>query len=98
MNNNDRRIASHTLLDTTRTYRADKPAYDPSKDTEPGTLVLGNGMEVRVIAAFYDWNGVKGLDMLYVFCPQTSMSTHVTPADLGWIEPLQDELQPELTA
>lgn len=88
--NADRRITSHALLGTTQTYRPNEEPYDASKDPDPsGTLILANGMKVHVVAAFYDWNGVKGLDMLYVFVRETGMSTHVTPKDLGWTKALQ---------
>lgn len=86
--NGDRRISDHPLLNTERVYRADQPPYDASTDTEPGVLVVGNGMTVTVVGAFHTWNNVPGLDMLYVYCPTTGIHTHVTPRDLGWTEPL----------
>lgn len=86
--NGERRILDHPLLGTERVYRADMPPYDPAKDTEPGVLVVGNGMTMTVVAAFYDWNEVPGLDMLFARCHETGMGTHVTPDELGWTEPL----------
>jgi hypothetical protein len=38
---------------------------------------------------FANWNDVAGLDMLYVRCHQTGYATHVTPADLGWSQPVE---------
>lgn len=86
MSNADRRISRHPLLDgTPRVYRADKQPYTGPVDS---TLIVGNGMEVVPEAAFHTWNGVEGLDMLYVLCPTTGKRTHVTPAEVGWTEPL----------
>lgn len=92
-NNNDRRIEDHEILGQTRIFRAEQPPYDPTVDTDPGVLVVGNGMSVKVLAAFYNWNGVDGLDMLYVHVPATGLQTHVTPADLGWTTPLNPPTQ-----
>ncbi len=76
-------LANHPLLGTTHTYRADLPPYDASQDTEGGTLVLGNGHTVTVMAVFTDWNDRPGLDILGVTVSETGYTTHVTPADLG---------------
>lgn len=81
--NGARRVEDHPLLGTVQTYRPDLPPYDAAADDEPGVLVVGNGMRVTVLAAFHDWNLVPGLDMLYVHCHETGLSTHVTPSDLG---------------
>lgn len=79
----NQQIDGHPLVGTEHVYRADLEPYDAASDTEPGTLVLGNGHHVQIRAAFKNWNGVDGLDMLYVRCHETGESTHVTPADLG---------------
>jgi hypothetical protein len=85
-NNADRRVSRHTLLDgIPRFYRANLEPYTGPFD---GSLIVGNGMEVIVEACFHTWNGVEGLDMLYVYCPATGKRTHVTPADIGWTTPL----------
>ncbi len=76
-------IENHPLIDTEHVYRADHPAYDKSQDTEGGTLILGNGHSVKIMAVFADWNDVPGLDMLGVHVKETGHFTHVTPADLG---------------
>ncbi|MGZ4745682.1 MAG: hypothetical protein ACXVYY_01230 [Oryzihumus sp.] len=86
--NGANRITTHPLLGAQRVYRAHLPAYDPASDDEPGILVVGNGMAVTVVAAFHDWNGVQGLDVLYVRCHETGLSTHVVPTDVGWDQPL----------
>ena len=86
------RIASHPLLGTRRVYRADMPKYDPTKDTDGGTLVLGAGMEVTVCALFHSWNNIRGLEMVYVFCNETKMATHVPPKDLGVTAPLLSKI------
>lgn len=77
------RIPNHPLVGVDATYRADLPAYDPSADTEDGTLIIGAGMAVTIWYVFENWNDVPGLDMLYVFVPATGHHTHVTPDDLG---------------
>lgn len=79
-------IADHPLIGKVLTFRPDAEPYDPDKDVLPGSLVIGNGMRVEVKAVFADWNGVAGLDMLYVYCPATSMHTHVTPTECGITE------------
>lgn len=89
MTNTDRKVPDHPLIGTTRVYRADDPPYDPAQDADTRNTVLGNGMDVTVVAAFHTWNGVAGLDMLYVYVPFTGRHTHVTPLDLGWTQPLQ---------
>lgn len=87
LTNADRRI-DHPLVGTERVYRANQPPYIPSKDGSGPVTILGNGMTVYVTAAFHDWNGVPGLDMLAVNVNQTQCRTHVTPSDLGWDRPL----------
>lgn len=79
----NQQIDNHPLVGTEHVFRPDLPAYARESDTEPGTLVIGNGHRVTVLAAFKDWNDVPGLDMLYVHCHDTGMSTHVVPSDLG---------------
>lgn len=84
-------VYNHPLMGTTHTFRADLPAYDPDSpenkpghpDFSPGTLLVGAGMQVGVRQVFRNWNGVPGLDMIYVYCFATGMHTHVTPFDLG---------------
>lgn len=76
-------IEGHPLLGKRLTFRADLPPYDPATDTEGGTTIVAPGMTVIVRAVFRHWNGVAGLDMLYVGCEETGYSTHVVPADLG---------------
>ena len=76
-------ISDHPLIGSTHVYRAGEEPYDPATDTDSGVLILGNGMEVTIKAVFTDWNDVKGLDMLYVYCHTTGYHTHVTPKDLG---------------
>lgn len=88
--NSTRRVFDHPLIGSTQVYRADAPPYVASEDTEPGTLIVGNGMAVKVVALFWNWNEVEGLDMAYVFCPETGEPTHVTPRDLGHTEPLTE--------
>lgn len=85
----NQRIIGHSLEGTTHIFRPDMPPYDPADDTEPGYLIVGHGMWVKVVAVFMDWNGVDGLDMLYVTCDQTGHSTHVTPRELH-VGPLTD--------
>lgn len=79
----NQRIEGHPLVGTSHIYRPDLPAYDPETDTEPGTVVIANGFTVEVLAVFKNWNDVAGLDMLAVHCPETGLSTHVTPSDLS---------------
>jgi len=79
----NQRIEGHPLVGTRHTFRADQPPYDPAADSDSGVLILGNGHHVEVLSVFKNWNGVDGLDMLYVRCEETRESTHVTPADLG---------------
>lgn len=88
---NNQKIPDHPLLGTTHTFRPDLPPYDGDKDTEPGPLIVGNGMPVVIKAVFQNWNGVPGLDMLYVFCTATGFHTHITPADLGMPSLAQQE-------
>lgn len=76
-------IEDHPLEGCSFIYRADQPPYDAFADDEPGVLILGNAMPVRVIKVFRNWNQIEGLDMLAVYVPATGHSTHVTPADLG---------------
>jgi hypothetical protein len=73
---------THPLVGTEQVYRPDLPPYDPAADTEPGVLIVAHGMTVQVKTAYRDWNGVKGLDMFYVYVPATGFGTHVTPLDL----------------
>lgn len=82
MSNDSRRI-EHKLTGTTHTYRPDMPAYDAAADVDSGTLVVAPGMPVTVLSVFRDWNGVSGLDMMYAYCHETGLCTHVTPSDLG---------------
>lgn len=90
MTNDDRRLDGHPILGAELVYRADLPPYDRKADeVAGGVLVIGNGMTVTVLAAFHTWNGVEGLDMLFVACHDTGLRTHVTPRDLGWTEPLR---------
>ncbi|KXO99053.1 Uncharacterised protein (plasmid) [Tsukamurella tyrosinosolvens] len=78
------RIEGHPLVGTTHVFRADQPPYDPAADQDSdGTLLIAPGFTAEVSAVFKDWNGIPGLDMLYVHCPETGESTHITPADLG---------------
>lgn len=79
----NQRIDDHPLVGTRHVYRADLPPYDAASDNEPGTLVIGNGHHVEVLAVFKGWNYVDGLDMFYVRCEETGLTTHVTPANLG---------------
>lgn len=79
----NRAIEGHALIGSTHIWRADQPPYDAAADDEPGTLVIAPGYRAEILAVFKDWNGVAGLDMLYVLCPETGERTHVTPADLG---------------
>lgn len=78
-------IDGHPLVGTTHVFGADRVPYDPETDTEPGTLVVGNGMTMEVLAVFRNWNGYKGLDMIFALCYATGLRTHVTPDDLGVI-------------
>lgn len=87
----NRPINNHPLVGSAlRTYRADLPAYDPDEDCEGGSLVVAAGLPVGIKAVFQNWNGVPGLDMLYVYCPATGMHTHVTPFDVG-LKPLDPD-------
>jgi hypothetical protein len=79
----NQRIEGHHLVGTRHTYRAEFPPHDPTTDREPGTLIIGVGHHVEILAVFANWNDVAGLDMLYVRCEETGQSTHVTPIDLG---------------
>lgn len=83
MSHINRAIPDHPLVGSVHTFRPDVEPYDPDLDNEGGTLILGNGMPVRIKAVFHDWNGVPGLDMLYVYCMATGYHSHVTPADLS---------------
>ena len=76
-------IPNHPLVGTRKVFRPDQQPYDPATDTEGGTLVIAPGFECEIRSVFQNWNGVSGLDMLNVYCPATSQSTHITPADLG---------------
>ena len=76
-------IENHPLVGTTHTYREEAEPYDTSADTSGGTLVIANGFTCEILSVFKNWNDVADLDMLYVHCAQTGLSTHVTPADLG---------------
>lgn len=60
----------------------------PSQEAEPRehNLVVRAGDKVRVVAAFLNWNGVDGLDMLYVRNLSSTSDithTHITPGELG---------------
>lgn len=79
----NQQIPGHSLVGTHHVYRPDLEPYDATTDREPGTLVIGNGHHVEVLAVFNNWNDVDGLDMLFVRCGETGMYTHVTPADLA---------------
>lgn len=79
----NQRIDGHALVGTRHLFRAAQSPYDPAADTEPGVLVVAPGHHVEVLAVFANWNGIDGLDMFYVRCEETGLSTHVTPADLG---------------
>jgi hypothetical protein len=79
----NQRIEGHPLVGTCHVFHADQPPYDPVKDTGPGTLEIGNGHRAEVLEVFKNWNDVAGLDVLWVRCEQTGLTTHVTPADLG---------------
>lgn len=79
----NQQLEHHPLVGTKHVFRADLEPYDPATDWEPGILVIGNGHHVEVLAVFKNWNDIAGLDMLFVNCQETGMSTHVTPADLG---------------
>lgn len=76
-------IADHPLIGTAHVYRADLPPYNAATDTDPGTLVIGNGHNATVQSVFHNWNAQEGLTILYVRCTETGISTHVTPEDLG---------------
>jgi hypothetical protein len=76
-------IPGHPLIGTTHLYHGGEEPYDPASDTDGGVLLIGNGMQAQVESVFKDWNGVAGLDMLYIYVPQTRQHTHVVPADLG---------------
>ena len=76
-------IENHPLVGTTHTYRADAEPYDPKADTDGGTLVIANGFTCEILSVFKNWNDIADLDMLYVHCAKTGLSTHVTPTDLG---------------
>lgn len=76
-------ITGHPLVGTEHVYRADLPPYDPSVEPVPGTVVIAAGHYAVILAVFEDWNGVAGLDMLWVRCKETGLTTHVVPADLG---------------
>ena len=78
------RIEGHPLVGTTHVYRADHTPWNEIEDDgEPGVLVVGNGMTVKILEVFKNWNDIAGLDMLYVLCSETGERTHVTPTDLG---------------
>lgn len=79
----NKRIEGHPYLGREAVFQADLPPYDPTKDTEPGVLLVAPGMTVTILSAFRNWNGVAGLDILYARCHETGHSTHVTPDDLG---------------
>lgn len=76
-------IENHPWIGQGFTFRADENPFRTEDYDGPGTLILGAGMVVEVVSVFENWNGREGLDMLYVFVPQTGMHTHVTPADVG---------------
>ena len=59
-------IANHPLVGTHHVFHPDLEPYDPTADREPGTLVIGNGHHVEVLAVFSDWNDVAGQDMIFV--------------------------------
>lgn len=77
-------FANHPLVGTRAIYHEKLPPYDPAADTEPGTLIVANGMEVEIKAVFRYWNDVDGLDMMTVFVPATGYTTHVPPRALGY--------------
>lgn len=79
-------IENHRWLGRLATYLASHPNQWDGAMT-PG-LVVAPGMQVIVLAAFANWNDVHGLDMLYVRVPITGMTTHITPSDLGWSQPV----------
>jgi len=73
----------HQYVGRIFTYLPGLPA-----DTGPreSNLVMRRGDKVRVIAAFRNWNGVKGLDVLYVSNLDSTndiLRSHVTVGDLG---------------
>ena len=84
---NQHRGIEHACTGSEQVYL---PEWEKNTDDwEPG-LIVAAGMRVVVLAAFRDWNGVPGLDMLYVHVADTGMRTHVIPADLG-LAPLTPE-------
>lgn len=78
-------IDGHPLVGTEHVYRPDQPPYDPDSDREGGRLVVAPGFTCMVRAVFTDWNGVPGLDMLYLFVHATGEHTHASPKEItGW--------------
>lgn len=79
-NETDSLIKNSPLEGMTFTFEPDmKPVpYDGKTST-----VLCPGMSVNVAAVYHTWNGVLGLDMLYVYVADTGHYTHVTPKQLG---------------
>ena len=75
------------MIGQTYTYRPDLPPYRPEDDTEPGRIIVGNGMDVQIVEAFDDWNDVPGLIVFYVFVPETGEYTHLSDRELGGIVP-----------
>ena len=75
-------IENHPLIGATFVFRPDLPPYDPARDSEPGTLVVGPGHHVTVLAVFSDWNGVEGLEVYWVQVRETGLRTHLTPREI----------------
>ena len=80
---NNTPIPDHPLIGKRFTYHAEYPPYVKAHDTDPGTLLVANGMRVVVLSVFKHWNGFDGLNILYVFVPATGLNAHIIPGDLG---------------
>ena len=70
----------HPLVGYLYTYHKNLPHYNG--EVYEG-LVLANGMQVQIKSVFQNWNDVEGLDMLYVYVPETGQCTHIPPRALG---------------
>lgn len=81
-NGDHNRVANSPLKGAEFVFMPDSAPYETPENPEYN-VVVAPGMKVEIVSVWKDWKGVAGLDMLYVFVPDTGMHTHLVPADLG---------------
>ena len=81
----------HPLVGYLYTYHKNLPPFNGEFDD---SLILASGMQVQVKAVFQNWNGVEGLDMLYVYVPETGQCTHIPPRAAGLGKVREDGMHP----